>query len=373
MPGDNLIRPLLLLNNCQYYDARLWERFEDAGLEPDAFIDGGPSLWETMGINERNRDQMRGDLASGWPDREIEACLKLGVSLVTFRNPLYPPSLLEMKDAPLLLYVRGSRLSLPGNVIAVVGTRQCSSYGIKIAREIGKRAADRGWSVVSGGAKGIDGAVHAGCIDGGGITAAVLGTGIDVVFPHEHRRLFSVIMETGALYSEYRLGCGGNGWRFPRRNRIIAGLASKTVVVEAPRRSGALITARHAAEAGRDVWAVPGRIDDERCWGSNCLIFDGAMPLVDFEFFYGCTDIKKDAPQDISGADDAREVKNRADNLTESEKILVALLTNQGDRTIDNLADEAKMSAAEVFKAISMLSLRGVIFSSGSGRYSLAD
>ena len=273
----------------------------------------------------------------------------------------------------MLLYVRGAMLTLPGTVVGIVGTRRCSAYGLKVAREMGGLAASNGWSVVSGGAKGIDGAAHTGCLYGGGVTAAVLGTGADVVFPPEHRKLFGAIMEAGALYSEYGLGCGGNGWRFPRRNRIIAGLSSRTVVIEAPRRSGALITARHAAEAGRDVWAVPGRIDDERCWGSNCLIFDGAMPVVDYEFFFGTTPLSKDALPDISGAGAAMAAKNRARETSESEKILVALLTNHGDRTIDNLAGEAKMSAAEVFKAISMLSLRGVVFSSGSGRYSLAD
>ncbi|MDR1020981.1 MAG: DNA-processing protein DprA [Synergistaceae bacterium] len=373
MPGDDPTRPVLLLNNCQYYDIRAWERFEETGLEAAAFIEGGPPLWEALGINERNRGQMSADLSSGWVDSEIDACAKLGVKLVTCRDPLYPPPLLEMKDAPLLLYVRGTRLSLPGNVVGVVGTRRCSAYGTKVAREMGRLAAGHGWSVVSGGAKGIDGAAHAGCLDGGGVTAAVLGTGVDVVYPQEHRKLFDAITEAGALYSEYRLGCGGNGWRFPRRNRIIAGLSSRTVVVEAPRRSGALITARHAAEAGRDVWAVPGRVDDDRCWGSNCLIFDGAMPLFDFEFFFGETDPQKACFPDIPEADAAGRAKNRLGDMSEGEKILVALLTNLGDRTIDNLAGEAKMSAAEVFKAISMLSLRGVIFSSGSGRYSLAD
>jgi DNA processing protein len=368
-----VIRPLLLLNSCQYYDIRMWERFEEKGLEPDAFIEEGPPLWESLGINERNRGIMSRALSSGWLDRETDACAKLGATLVTCRDPLYPPHLLELANAPLLLYVRGARLTLPGKVIGIVGTRRCSPYGVQIAREIAGRAAVCGWSIASGGAKGIDAAAHSGCLYKGGITAAVLGTGVDVVFPPDHRRLFSLIMETGALYSEYALGCGGNGWRFPRRNRIIAGLASKTVVVEAPQRSGALITARHAAEAGRDVWAVPGRIDDDRCAGSNRLILDGALPLIDIEYFFGESGLNKGVFQGNSETDDANEIKNRAPDMTDVEKILVALLTNQGDRTIDILAGEAKMSAAEVSKAISMLSVKGVVYSSKQGRYSLKD
>jgi DNA processing protein len=364
---------MLLLNSCQYYDVRMWERFEEKGLEPDAFIEEGPALWKSLGINERNRGIMSRALASGWLDGEMDSCEKLGVALVTYKDPLYPPPLLELADAPLLLYVRGARLTLPGNVIGIVGTRQCSSYGVQVAREIAGRAAACGWSIVSGGAKGIDGAAHSGCLDRGGITAAVLGTGIDVVFPQDHRKLFSLIMEAGALYSEYALGCGGNSWRFPRRNRIIAGLASKTIVVEAPQRSGALITARHAAEAGRDVWAVPGRIDDDRCAGSNRLILDGALPLIDIEHFFGETGSGRGAFQDNSETDGGSEIKNRTADMTDAEKILVALLTNQGDRTIDILASEAKMSAAEVSTAISMLSVKGIIYSSKHGRYSLKD
>ncbi|MDR0616134.1 MAG: DNA-processing protein DprA [Synergistaceae bacterium] len=365
-----MIRPLLLLNACERYDIRMWERFEKKGLDPDAFIEEGQSLWESIGINERSRDVMSRALSSGWLEREIDGCAKLGASLVTFKDPLYPPLLLELADAPLVLYVHGARLALPGNVIAVVGTRRCSSYGVQVAREIAGQAARLGWSVVSGGAKGIDGAAHSACLEKGGFTATVLGTGIDVVFPPEHRKLFGLIRESGALYSEYGLGCGGNGWRFPRRNRIIAGLASQTVVVEAPERSGALITARHAAEAGRDVWAVPGRIDDGRCAGSNRLILDGAMPLISIEHFFTSHGLSGDTFKDEAGAGD--RVKNSAD-MTDVEKILVALLTNQGDRTIDILASEAKMSAAEVSKAISMLSVKGIVFSSQHGRYSLKD
>jgi DNA processing protein len=368
-----MIRSILLLNSCQYYDVRMWARFEELELDAEAFIDGGPSLWERLGISERNRDVMSRALRSGWIDRELDSCDKLGVKLVTCRDAIYPNDLLEFRDAPLLLYVRGARLSLPGTVTGVVGTRRCSAYAGNVAREIGRNAASRGWSVVSGGAKGIDGFAHNGCLEGGGVTAAVLGNGVDVVFPAEHRELFGRIMETGALFSEYPLGSGGEGWRFPRRNRIIAGLSSKTIVVEAPARSGAMITARQAIEQAREVWAVPGRIGDERCSGSNRLIFDGAFPLIDMETFFGTPNPQKSLFTDNFEMSVDDGVKKTPITLSDVDKILVALLTNQGDRTIDNLADEAKMSAAEVFKAMMLLSLRGVVFSSGPGRYRLVD
>jgi DNA processing protein len=255
--------------------------------------------------------------------------------------------------------------------IAVVGTRRCSSYGYRIAREIGRRATEAGWTVVSGGAKGIDGASHLGCIEAGGLTAAVLGTGVDIVYPSEHRALFESILERGALYSEYPLGAKGEAWHFPKRNRIIAGLASKVVVVEAPNRSGAMITATQAAEEGREVWAVPGRIDDERSEGANRLIFDGAVPLASLDSFFESK--SGYAEQSVFDGDDGHSARPEPRDLSPEEKKILSILSIQSDRTIDNLANEAKMSAAEVFKIISVMSARGLVFLSGPGRYSVND
>jgi DNA processing protein len=366
-----MIRSLLLLNGCQQYDIRLWEKFEETSLEPEAFIAEGRAMWERLGITERCMSLMAKMLSSGWIDRELDACERLGVRVIACRDAIYPRPMLDLDDAPMLLYTIGELFSVGSKAVGVVGTRRCSAYGAGVAREIGRLAAAQGWCVVSGGAKGIDGAAHEGCLEGKGRTVAVMGTGIDVVYPSEHRGLFERIAATGALYSEYPLGSSGVGWRFPRRNRIVVGLTARTVVVEAPHKSGAMITARQAAEAGREVWAVPGRIGDERCVGSNRLIFDGAMPLIDMETFFGT----KDPQRTLFEGLDAAEKRLQADDakLNETEKTLIALLTNRGDRTIDNLAGEAKMSAAEVFKAMSLLSLRGLVFSSGPGRYRLVD
>ncbi|MCL2684182.1 MAG: DNA-protecting protein DprA, partial [Synergistaceae bacterium] len=251
------------------------------------------------------------------------------------------------------------------------GTRICSSYGYRIAKEIGRRAADSGWNVVSGGAKGVDGAAHFGCVEAGGVTAAILGTGADVVYPSEHKELFERILERGALYSEYPLGSKGESWHFPKRNRIIAGLASKVVVVEAPCRSGAMITATQAAEEGREVWAVPGRIDDVRSEGTNRLIFDGAMPLVSLDSFF--ENKSGYAEGYLFDGDDESHARPEPRDMSPEEKKILSILSIKGERTIDNLADEAKMSAAEVFKIISVMSAQGFVFSSGPGRYSTND
>ena len=366
-----MLRAMMLLNKCSSYDVRILERFEAMNLPPEAFFEDARGVWEKLEITERNRSIMEKALASDWVDRELEACDRLGARIVTCRDAEYPHSLTKTGKAPILLYVRGNMLPEETRTIAVVGTRRCSAYGYRVAREIGSRAADAGWNVVSGGAKGIDGASHFGCAEAGGVTAAILGTGVDVVYPSEHRALFERILERGALYSEYPLGTKGESWHFPKRNRIIAWLASKVVVVEAPNRSGAMITATQAAEEGREVWSVPGRIDDARNEGTNRLIFDGAMPLVSLDLFFETR--SGYAEQSVFDGDEESFARSEPGDLSPEEKKILSILSVQGEKTIDNLANEAKMSAAEVFKIISVMSAKGLVFLSGPGRYSMND
>jgi len=368
---NTMLCAMMLLNKCASYDVRMWERFEATGLPPEAFIEDASAVWEKLEITERNRAIMEHALEKDWVERELDACDRLGTRIVTCRDADYPHSLAKTGKAPILLYIRGNMLPEEARTIAVVGTRRCSAYGYKIAREIGRRAASSGWNVVSGGAKGIDGASHFGCAEEGGVTAAVLGTGADIVFPSEHRALFERILERGALYSEYHLGTKGEPWHFPKRNRIIAGLASKLVVVEAPVKSGAMITATQAAEEGREVWAVPGRIDDTRSEGTNRLIFDGAMPLVSLDSFFESK--SGYAEQSLFNDDDEHCAKPEPRDLSPEEKKILSILSIQGEKTIDNLANEAKMSAAEVFKIISVMSARGLVCLSGPGRYNIND
>ena len=184
----------------------------------------------------------------------------LGVLVVFRGGPGYPAHLDRYEDAPDLLFVRGQLPLQPG--VAIVGTRRCTSYGRELARAYGQAAAEAGWSVVSGLARGIDGEAHRGVVDVGGTGVVVLGCGIDVVYPREHKRLGQQILDAGgAIVTEYAPGSPPDGWRFPPRNRIIAGLSAAVVVVEAARTGGALITAVKAAEYGIAVFAMPGDVD----------------------------------------------------------------------------------------------------------------
>jgi DNA processing protein len=198
-------------------------------------------------------------------------------------HPGYPRLLRELPDPPPILFVRGT-LDEPDRFgVGVVGSRHATPYGRSITERIGRELAGHGLTVVSGGAMGIDTAAHRGAIAGGGRTLAVLGCGIDIDYPRENRQLFEEIAANGALISEYALGTPPEAWRFPARNRIISGLSQGTLVVEAPRTSGALITARYAAEQGRPVMAIPGNIDRPASEGCNALLKDGATLVTETE------------------------------------------------------------------------------------------
>ena len=192
----------------------------------------------------------------------------------------YPPLLAQIHDPPAEIYVRGDVDVLSRPAVAVVGARSCSAYGAQVAREVAGELASAGIAVVSGMARGIDGEAHRGALDAGGATVAVLGCGIDRDYPRAHAQLAERIRASGAVASEYPRGVEPAPWRFPARNRIIAGLSLATVVVEARERSGALITADFALELGRDVFAVPGEITSALSAGTNDLLRQGAAPLL---------------------------------------------------------------------------------------------
>ncbi|MDH3461016.1 MAG: DNA-processing protein DprA [Burkholderiaceae bacterium] len=222
------------------------------------------------------------------PD-ELEALLEatwrwldtnVGCAVVTLGDSDYPQSLLDTADPPLLLYVQGRSELLSAASVAVVGSRNPTHQGVDNARAFAAHLSHAGLTVVSGLALGIDGAAHLGAIDGPGCTVAVLGTGLDRVYPRQHRELAHRIASNGLLVSEYPLGSPPIAAHFPQRNRLIAGLCLGTLVVEATERSGSLITARLAAEAGREVFAIPGSIHAPQSRGCHALIKQGAK-LVD--------------------------------------------------------------------------------------------
>jgi DNA processing protein len=259
----------------------------------------------------------------------------------------YPAALLDCGTAPPRLWLRGDASLLDAPCVAIVGTRTATAYGERIAHELARTLALAGACVVSGLARGIDAAAHRGALEAGGATIAVLGTGVDVVYPRAHARLQATIAAQGLLVSELAPADAAHGGSFPRRNRIIAALARVTVVVEAGFKSGALITAAHALELGRTVAAVPGPIDIPQAQGSNELLRDGAMPITSIA--EAVTLLGLDAP--------VRKVE--LDEGTAERRLWDALAGGPAD--LDTLCARARLPVHEGMAAASSLELRGAI------------
>ena len=253
----------------------------------------------------------------------LEWCDKNGVRIMVPTDADYPDGLKDLQDAPMALYVLGDLPDIDNTLCcAVVGTRNMSEYGKETAYSIGSGLADGGACIVSGLALGIDGMAMAGAIEAGGKTVAVLGCGIDIVYPKEHEKLLRKVIENGAVITEYAPGVSPKGYHFPVRNRLISGLCQAVCVVEGNMRSGSLITARHALYQGRTLFSVPGRIGEEGSEGTNFLLRQGAIAatgardiLSEFEFVYPHS-LMLDMPVPHLSPDEAKEklsVKSRAE------------------------------------------------------------
>lgn len=234
---------------------------------------------EIEGLTGEHLDVLlRHDLSAA--EETLSDCAKAGLQVLTYDSPLYPRRLKAIYDSPIVLYYRGTLPDfdkLP--TIGVVGTRHPSVYGRQAAKRLGGEIAAAGGLVVSGLAEGIDGAAMEAALSAGFPAVGVLGCGADVVYPRKHKALFQETERLGCILSEYAPGSPPLGWHFPRRNRIISGLSCGVLVVEAPERSGSLLTAKHALEQGRDVFVVPGNVDMESFRGSNRLLRSGAIAV----------------------------------------------------------------------------------------------
>ncbi|MGD9895960.1 MAG: DNA-processing protein DprA [Candidatus Methylacidiphilaceae bacterium] len=255
--------------------ARAHRLLEAFGSTEGIFAAGETTLSRLPGIGSKLAAEIRrADPATA--QREISRCRELGIDLLFLGEPGYPEALAEIPDPPLLLYLRGKRPERWLRGVAVVGSRRTSVYGVETARRLSFQLAYAGIPVISGLARGIDTAAHMGSLAAKGSTWAVLGCGIDRVYPPENRELARRIADTGCVLSELPLGTAPARHTFPQRNRLISGLSSGVLVIEAPITSGALLTAQCAVEQGRQVFAVPGRVDNPLAAGSNRLIQQGA-------------------------------------------------------------------------------------------------
>jgi len=325
----------------------------------EAVVQASPRSLEAAGARAVVAEAIPGSLerARG----EAERLAALGATLVAWGDPEYPQRLRAIADPPLFLAVHGE-VALDEPAIAVVGARRASAYGKRVAEELARGLAQAGLTVVSGLAAGIDAAAHQGALAGGGRTVAVLATGIDRVYPPWHRELAQQVAASGALVSEFACGSPPLQFHFPRRNRIISGLALGTVVVEAAERSGSLITARYALEQGRDVFAVPGPVGVPLHRGPHRLIQQGARLVT------GVEDVLEElAPALIERVRTARAAVAVATLSADERRVLDAL----GDtgHQIDDVIRTAGLAPGAALETLLALELRGLVRQSPGKRF----
>lgn len=285
-------------------------------------------------------------------DRGLESC---GARMVTWADAEYPPGLADLTDPPAVVYVRGRDLRSLQPAVAVVGSRRCSDLGREVATDLGRGLAAVGVCVVSGAARGIDSASHRGALDAAGTTVAVLGSGIDVLYPPGSRRLLHDIEAAGAVVSEYPPAIAAEPWRFPARNRIVAGLARALVVVEGAGRSGSMITVEHALELGREIFAVPGPVTSPLSEVPLALLRDGAVPI------RGAPDLLDDL-----GFRGRPAVREGPPGLPDDERRVFERLA--GASLPDAVARSVGVSIPEAVASLIRLELRGLVRNVG-GRY----
>ncbi len=282
-----------------------------------------------------------------------------GIQVVTWEDDTYPERLHTIDAAPPVLYMRGEVSSVDAWAVAIVGTRRVTRYGRQVAEELAAALAAQGITVVSGLARGVDGVAHRAALRAGGRTLAVLGSGVDKIYPPEHRHLADEICAQGAILSDYAPGTPPDAVNFPPRNRIIAGLSLATVVVEAGESSGALITARFALEQGREVFAVPGNIYAPLSVGPNRLIRDGARPLLSVDDLLDALNVSRVAQY--------RQARLALpDDPVEAQ--LLSLLENESLH-VDELSVHANLPVSEVSAALTMMELKGLVRQVGSMHY----
>lgn len=382
--------------------AELLRHFQDA--EDIYFADSG-AYAVAEGLSE--------DAAASLCDKNLtqaeailEDCNRKQIHILTWRDAAYPGRLRNISDPPVVLYYKGRLPDFDGSpLISVVGTRSASSYGLTIAKRMGYQIAACGGVVVSGMAYGIDGMAMRGALSAGASVIGVLGCGVDIVYPLSNRALFADTEQAGCILSEFAPGTPPQKWNFPKRNRLISGLSCGVLIVEAPEKSGALITAAQAAEQGRDVFVVPGNIDMPSCTGSNALLRDGAIAvssgwdvLSEYAAQYP-EKIRRDKtpgkqtayPDEVAAVAQentlkvaqkpkkptakAEKMKKEIDKrepcqysdaerkrpaLQGDEAKIVALL-EQGMELVDHIIAETGMAAGAVLAVLTMLEVKGVI------------
>ncbi len=335
-------------------------------------------------INPNSSDQLSEIFNSSGFARDWDECRQNGIQMISIEDSVYPQNLAKIFDPPLILYAKGNFIPEDEFSIAIVGSRHPSAYGIRMAAKFSSELTERGMTIVSGFARGIDAEAHRSALRVKGRTIAVLGCGLDILYPKEHAALYQQIAETGAVISEFPLGTIPQAFNFPRRNRIITGLSCGVLVVEANQRSGSLITASIAAEEGREVYAVPGQADQPTARGTNHLIQNGAKLVISAEdiledlYSQLRASLKPDSAEssltnDLELADPPGQVQEKYPEATmildETENSLLKLLVNRPLSFDEIAASLQPMAVREVSLRLSQLEVKKAVIRLFGGKY----
>lgn len=363
----NEFRACLALKHTRGIGPRTWRELLVHYQTAEAAV-ADAHMWPMRGV--AGKKQVRQFLSRSWEEgaeKELEAMQAKGMQVLCYSDEAFPELLRNIPDPPLYLYVHGDLSLLANPGVAVVGARRCTRYSTEVAERLGQELARAGITVVSGLADGIDRHAHLGGIREAGSSLAVLGTGLDLIYPARNRDLWEKMADAGLIVTEFPPGTQPDGPNFPHRNRIISGLSLGVVVVQAAIKSGTLITARLAMEQGREVFVIPGRVDGPGFEGSHQLVRDGATLVRGVEDILVelKTILKSRYPESQVGRDGAeREVTSgtgtRRDQieLTEEEQAVVRVL-EQGKLQIEAMGEALDWEASKVSRVLLMLELKG--------------
>ncbi|MEA2020751.1 MAG: DNA-processing protein DprA [Patescibacteria group bacterium] len=315
----------------------------------------------SSGISQHIADSLEATRSKVCLEKEMERIQKLNISVIRLVDENYPYRLKNIPSPPFLLYVKGELCEQDSLAVSVVGTRKCTNYGVRATKYLVSSLSEGGFTVVSGLAYGIDSVAHRTALKCSGRTIAVLGCGVDQVYPAGNRELAHQIIggATGAIISEFPLGFPPTAGNFPARNRIISGLSLAVLVTEAPKRSGALLTASCAAEQGRPVYAVPGSLFSSNSEGANRLISDGAAPVVDCETLLS----------DLGASMKKKQIKARKElPQGEREKTVFGVMS-EDPKHVDKIVRASELPTSVVLSTLSKMELRGMVVDCGGGKW----
>lgn len=356
--SDQLLLDQIQLNLIQGVGPRIRRSLLDQFGTPSQILNAPrQDLLNVPGIGEKLANAIIYRTAKSTAEEELQRCRAAGYQLLFEESDDYPSLLREMPDPPALLYCKGEILPEDELAVAIVGSRKCTHYGLQQAEKMAAALARAGVTVVSGLARGIDQAAHRGALKAGGRTIAVMATGLSHIYPPEHRELSEQVSTQGALVTEFPLDQAPVAGLFPQRNRIISGLSMGVLLIEAGRKSGALHTARHAYEQGRDVFAVPGRIDHPASAGCHDLIRDGAMLVRSVEdVLEGLSPAK--TPVKVS---ENREVHTpRELSLSDFERDVLNLVTLEPQH-LNEIVQSSNLDSSRILSTLTVLEMRKVV------------